>query len=114
MNPETSSLFRKLAGLILGWLACVSLVAAAEGLMLQSPVPLPSEWISVGSVFLAAMVGGYLAAFLSRDRLIPRILLAFVLFTGLAYGASSVGSHPLLLAIFGALGVYVGSWMRHG
>ncbi|MBS1784122.1 MAG: hypothetical protein JST24_01695 [Acidobacteria bacterium] len=108
---------RKLAGLLAGWLACVFLVATAEGLIRLSPVALPAAWIGLGAIFLAAMAGGYLCALIAKDRMIPRILLAIVLFTGLAYGispAASPGSQPVLLAILGAVGVYLGAWMKQG
>ncbi|HZU53427.1 MAG TPA: hypothetical protein VFF77_06005 [Holophagaceae bacterium] len=113
--PQT--LFRRLAGLLGGWLACVFLVATAEGLIRKSPVALPAAWIGLGAVFLAALAGGYLCAFIARDRVIPRILIAIVLLSGLAYGVSPVaapGAQPVLLAILGAAGVYLGAWMKDG
>lgn len=115
-HPRQTAL-RRLAGLLAGWIACVFLVAAAEGLIRQSPVALPAAWISLGAAFLAALAGGYLCAFIARDRAIPRILIAIVLFSGLAYGVSPVaapGSKPLLLAVLGAAGVYLGAWMKDG
>jgi hypothetical protein len=111
------SLFRRLAALLVGWLACAFLVATAEGLIRQSPVPLPAAWIGLGAVFLAALAGGYLCALIAKDRIIPRILLAIILLSGLAYGVSPVaapGSQPVLLAILGAVGVYLGAWMKDG
>lgn len=113
--PQT--VLRRLAGLLAGWLACVFLVATADGLIRQSPVALPAAWISLGAVFLAALVGGYLCALIARDRVIPRILIAIVLLSGLAYGVSPVaatGSQPVLLAILGAAGVYLGAWLKDG
>ena len=113
--PQT--MLRRLAGLLAGWLACVFLVATADGLIRQFPVALPAAWINLGAVFLAAMAGGYLCALIARDRMIPRVLIAIVLFSGLAYGVSSVatpGSQPVLLAILGAAGVYLGAWMKQG
>ncbi len=112
-----SQTLRKFAGLLAGWLACVFLVATAEGLIRMSPVPLPAAWIGLGAIFLAALAGGYLCALIAKDRMIPRILIAVVLFTGLAYGispAASPGSQPVLLAIVGAVGVYLGAWMKQG
>ncbi|HET6330890.1 MAG TPA: hypothetical protein VFF76_08900 [Holophagaceae bacterium] len=113
--PRT--MLRKLAGLFAGWLACVFLVATADSLIRQSSVPLPAAWISLGAVFLAAMAGGFVCALIAKDRMIPRILIAIVLFTGLAYGVSPVaaaGSQPVLLAILGAAGVYLGAWLKEG
>lgn len=118
MNPTPpQTVLRRLAGLLTGWLACVFLVATADGLIRESPVPLPAAWISSGAVFLAALAGGYLCALIAKDRMIPRILTAIVLLTGLAYGASPVaaaGSKPVLLAILGAAGVYLGAWLKDG
>ena len=111
------TLVRRLAGLFAGWLACVFLVATADGLIRRTPVPLPAVWINLGAVFLAALAGGYVCALIAKDRMIPRILIAIVLFTGLAYGVSSAaeaGSQPVLLAILGAAGVYLGAWMKEG
>jgi hypothetical protein len=108
---------RRLAGLLAGWVCCVFLVATAEGLIRQSPVVLPAAWISLGAAFLAALAGGYLCALIARDRTTPRILIAVVLFSGLAYGvspAAAPGSEPVLLAILGATGVYLGAWMKDG
>lgn len=116
MNPEHHNL-RRFAGLLAGWLACVFLVATADGLVRQSPVPLPAAWISSVDVFLAALVGGYVCALIAKDRIIPRILAAVILFTGLAYGVSPVaaaGSNPVVLALLGAAGVYFGSWFKDG
>lgn len=117
MNREGRSIARKSAGLLVGWLACVFLVATADALIRQSPVPLPAAWISLGAVFLAALAGGYLCALIARDRVVPRILIAVVLLSGLAYGVSPVAapdSQPVLLAILGAAGVYLGAWMKDG
>lgn len=116
-HGRDSQTLRKLAGLLAGWLACAFLVASAEGLISLSPVPLPAAWIGLGSIFLAALAGGYLCALIAKDRMIPRILVALVLFTGLAYGispAAAPGSQPVLLAILGAVGVYLGAWMKQG
>jgi len=113
--PQT--LVRRLAGLLAGWLACVFLVATAESAIRKAPVALPAAWISLGAVFLAALAGGYLCALIARDRMIPRVLIAIVLLSGLAYGVSPVaapGSQPVLLAILGAAGVYLGAWMKAG
>ncbi len=118
MTPgRDSRTLRKVAGLLAGWFACVFLVATAEGLIRMSPVPLPAAWIGLGAIFLAALAGGYLCALIAKDRTMPRILIAVVLFTGLAYGvspAASPGSQPVLLAILGAAGVYLGAWMKQG
>lgn len=117
MSPNNSSLPRKLSGLLAGWLSCIFLVATAEGLIRQSPVPLPGTWIGLGAAFLAALVGGYLCALITKDRNMPRVLLAVILFSGLAYGVSPVAtpdSQPVLLAILGAVGVYLGAWMQAG
>lgn len=118
MNPlPPQTLFRRLAGLVAGWLACIFLVATADGLLRQSPVPVPAAWVSSVAVFLAALAGGYLCALISKDRTMPRVLLAAVLLTGLAYGvspAAAAGSKPLLVAILGAAGVYFGAWMKAG
>ena len=113
--PQT--MFRRLAGLLAGWLACLFLVATAESLIRQFPMPLPAVWISSGAVFLAALAGGYLCALIAKDRMIPRILIAIVLISGLAYGvspAAAAGSSPVLLAILGAAGVYLGAWLKDG
>ncbi|HXC16612.1 MAG TPA: hypothetical protein VNV60_04145 [Holophagaceae bacterium] len=113
--PQT--FVRRLAGLLAGWLACVFLVAAADSTIRQSPVALPAAWINLGAVFLAALAGGYICALIAKDRMIPRVLIAIVLFSGLAYGVSSAaepGSQPVLLAILGAAGVYLGAWMKEG
>ncbi len=116
-HPPSQTLFRKVAGLLVGWLSCAFLVATAENLIRKSPVPLPVAWIGLGAVFLAALVGGFLCALIAKDRMIPRILIAIVLITGLAYGVSSSGaaaSQPVLLAILGAVGVYLGAGMKEG
>ena len=114
LPPQT--LFRRLAGLVVGWLACIFLVATAGGLIRQSPL-VPVAWISSVAVFLAALAGGYLCALIAKDRMIPRVLMAVVLLSGLAYGvspAAAAGSKPLLVAILGVAGVYLGAWLKAG
>ena len=114
---QRQTVFRRLVGLLAGWLACVFLVAMAESLIRQAPVALPAAWISLGAVFLAALAGGYLCSLIAKDRMIPRVLIAIVLLSGLAYGvspAAAADSHPVLLAILGAAGVYLGAWMKAG
>ena len=111
------TLLRRLLGLLAGWVCCVTLVATAEGLIRKAPLPVPSGWITPLAAFAAAAAGGYLCALISTDRTMPRILIAIVLITGLAYGASPAageGAKPLLLAMLGAAGVYMGAWMRDG
>lgn len=118
MNIHTQqTLIRRLLGLVAGWLCCVALVATAEGLIRQAPMPVPAAWITPLAAFVAAMAGGYLCALIATDRTMPRILIAIVLISGLAYGSSPVageGAKPVLLAILGAAGVYLGAWMRDG
>lgn len=114
-QPQT--LARRLLGLLAGWVCCVSLVATVEGYLRQAPLPVPSAWVTPGAALLAAMAGGYLCAFIAKDRTMPRVLIAIVLISGLAYGASPVAgadAKPLLLAILGAVGVYLGAWLRDG
>lgn len=118
MNAHAQqTLLRRFLGLVAGWLCCVTLVATAEGLIRQAPMPVPAGWITPIAAFAAAAAGGYLCALIATDRTTPRILIAIVLITGLAYGASPVageGAKPVLLAILGAAGVYIGAWMRDG
>ncbi|HTL98058.1 MAG TPA: hypothetical protein VL181_04570 [Holophagaceae bacterium] len=119
MNPhgQPQTIARRLLGLLAGWLCCVSLVATVEGFLRQAPMPVPTAWITPGAALLAAMAGGYLCAFISKDRTMPKVLIAAVLISGLAYGASPAAgadAKPLLLAIMGAVGVYLGAWLRDG
>ena len=115
--PQTRSLALRLLGLFTGWICCVSLVATVEGYLRQAPVPVPKAWLTPGAALLAAMAGGYLCALIAKDRTMPRVLIAVVLISGLAYGASpanGTGASPVLLAILGAAGVYLGAWLRDG
>ena len=114
-QPQT--LARRILGLLAGWACCILLVATVEGYLRQSPVPVPKAWVTPGAALIAAMAGGYLCALIAKDRTMPRILIAVVLISGLAYGASPAngsGASPVLLAIMGAVGIYLGAWMRDG
>src|SRR5690348_15071352 len=71
-QPQT--LARRLLGLLAGWVCCVSLVATVEGYLRQAPLPVPSAWVTPGAALLAAMAGGYLCAFIAKDRTMPRVL----------------------------------------
>ena len=113
--PQT--LARRILGLLAGWFCCLSLVATAEGIIRQASIPVPVAWTTPCAALLAAMAGGYLCAFIAKDRVMPRVLIAIVLISGLAYGASPVAgadAEPVLLAILGAAGVYLGAWLRDG
>lgn len=111
------TLARRLLGLLAGWVCCIFLVATAESVIRNVLMPVPAAWVSPGAVLLAAMAGGYVCALISTDRTMPRILIAVVLISGLAYGASPAnggGASPVVLAILGAVGVYLGAWLRDG
>ncbi|HET8715981.1 MAG TPA: hypothetical protein VFM16_09165 [Holophagaceae bacterium] len=117
IRPGQRPLLQRIAGLLAGWLACVFLVATVEGTIKRSPVPLPAAWITPGAAFIAAFIGGYLCALIARDRTMPRVLIGIVLISGLAYGASPAageGVSPVLLALLGAAGVYLGAWTKDG
>lgn len=119
MNPygQTQPLARRLLGLLAGWICCVALVATAEGLIRQAPLPVPAAWVTPGAVFLAALAGGYLCALIAKERVMPRVLIAIILISGLAYGVSPAngsGASPVVMALLGAAGVYFGAWLRDG
>ena len=114
---QPPTLARRLLGLLAGWLCCLFLVATAEGLIRQVPLPFPQAWVTPASAFLAALAGGYLCAFIAKDRTMPRVLIVIVLVSGLVYGmspAAGADAKPSLLAILGAAGVYLGALMRDG
>ena len=115
---------RAVLGVIGGYALLAAIVIV--GVMILSPafgVEAPGD-VSAGYLaanlvlsFLAAVAGGYAAAWIGGPlRLVSvAVLAALVLVAGFLMEGSSgqPGWYPLLIPLIGAVGVAIGGWLRH-
>ena len=114
---------RAVLGVIGGYALMAGIVIV--GVMILSPAcGVEAGDVSMGYLaanlvlsFLAAIAGGYVAAWIGGPlRLVSVALLAcIVLIAGFLMegGSGQPGWYPLVIALIGAVGVAIGGWLRH-
>jgi hypothetical protein len=116
---------RKILAVILGYAVIVLFVLALEGVVGavvrtvaqgQGPRTLAAA-SSLVAGFLAAVGGGIVATAVARHRGPANVLAVLVLLGGVAYAVSQRQTglppwYPLGLPLAGAVGVFLGGWIR--